>query len=1485
MTFQLGQKYVHPSNTKNGKKDSPWDTASLFGKYSLFFIISLLRKGRRQLLQHEDIGMPPKVDSSRRLGLKLQNKYNQELLKRTLREPSFLRAIFATFGWQLVMISMLDLMSKCVAYPMITIALGWLIRDTTVYLTVSLKEEQEFQMANNITLTSPPVQLTMPGTNTAIPDTLTSSGAYWNIVLDGCLLILSNLLALSLSHPYFFQTWHIGMKCRIAACYLVYKKALRLSQSAMSETTVGQMVNLLSNDVNRFDLVAQSIPALVIAPIQAAVVITILSLFYLGLYPTMASLSAIIIYVLIQTSMGRGFSKFRSQTAKRTDERVRLMNEIILAMRIIKMYGWEKPFKQLVSVARRREITTIGVASILRSINQTLFFVSSKIIVFVALITYVLMGNSFNPEIVFVSIGLANLIRLSLTLFFPTAISYSAETLISCKRINNFLLLPEINNSSSSYKVSSDLYGCKYVVTMNKVYASWAAKDQDTIATSDARWAIIRNLSLQIKPRDLVLIVGRVGSGKSSTLMSMLGELPIASGRLEVNGKISYASQEAWIFSGTIRDNILFGLSYDADRYNEVIRVCSLERDIEILIDGDMTIVGERGVSLSGGQKARVNLARALYNEADIYILDDPLSAVDAPVAKHIFNESLRTFLKKKTVILATHQLQFLRYATKVLVVDRDSPAAYGTLQEVMESEAFAVVNYSKETFEEATTTEAGTDAETSRIIQTRTPPQSGSSSKRSSRKSSRITPPVDGEGSPKPSRPSQERSPELQTEDRLQTSNDGLIREASQASSNLNESVKIITPRDVYGSGSVLGDKVKSTTRKISLTSTSSASNSSKSNVADGQGNDMRKGLEQLTDVSTDLQTYLYYLKNATGPIMFVWFILANVAAQTLYQYTDWFLSYWTDSVQRHELLGDAFVPITYVDSLTTNEISSLYAILVALTFFVTFCRTSTFFIGTLRASINMHDKLFNSIVRSPMKFFDFSPIGILLNRFSRDVGFVDETLPATAIEIITIFVNISGIIVMTILIDWKNVGISLVLIVLAYILKRFCSRTIIRLKQIEGVTRSPIYSHISTTLSGLATIRAFKVQDNFIKIFDRQQDIHSGTWFSYLVAGRFLGLCMDWLCLIYISSVITLLLAFSLDASNASFVGLLISQSVVLSGPFQWGIRQLIETESQMTSVQRIKEFSQLKAESDDLEIEEDGTMFSSKSSLSSKNQAAVFKPKYGEIKFVDLSLSYFTNEPPVLKGLNFTIKPREKIGVVGRTGAGKSSIVSVLFRLYPFEGSVLIDGVDTKSLTLSQLRRSMSIIPQDPILFGGTIRKNLDPFSEYPDDELWSALEAVKLKTLFSNYQQGLEYLIQEGGFNFSVGQRQLICLARAIVRKNKILILDEATANVDPETDVFIQKTISQQFKQCTVITIAHRLITIVDSDKVLVLDGGQVREYEAPFELIQDETSLFGQMVNSSAEQAPRLKKLIEDEHRRREREKTQPASPPPPTTT
>ncbi|KAL1426473.1 hypothetical protein MTO96_018304 [Rhipicephalus appendiculatus] len=508
------------------------------------------------------------------------------------------------------------------------------------------------------------------------------------------------------------------------------------------------------------------------------------------------------------------------------------------------------------------------------------------------------------------------------------------------------------------------------------------------------------------------------------------------------------------------------------------------------------------------------------------------------------------------------------------------------------------------------------------------------------------------------------------------------------------------------------------------------------------------------------------------------------------------------------------------------------------------------------MRASVNLHNRMFSCIIRAPIRFFDTNPIGRIQNRFAKDLGTIDDLLPPTGLDITFIFLNLVGVLVVVAVISPWIIIPTLILFVLFFYLRRFYMRTARDVKRLEGVTRSPVFSHLSTSLYGLSTIRAFNAQRTFERMFDLKQDHHTSAWYMFLCTARWFGITLDSICFAYIT-IVTMSLALSSDGSvSGGGVGLAIANALMLTGMFQWGVRQSAEIESQMTSVERVLEYSSVEPEA---QLE----------SSQGKKPPATW-PEHGAITFDGVCLSYTKGEPPVLKDLHCHIKAREKIGVVGRTGAGKSSIIAALFRMTEPDGAILIDGVDIRFIGLHDLRSKISIIPQDPVLFTGPIRRNLDPFSEHSDAELWKALEEVRLKASIQDLPGGLSAEVSEGGGNFSVGQRQLICLARAVLRQNKILVMDEATANVDPRTDALIQTTIRENFANCTVITIAHRLHTIMDSDRVIVLDAGRIVEFDEPYELMKSECSQFTSMVqNTGPSMARQLWNMAREAHEQR----------------
>uniref|UniRef100_A0A8C7JQL5 Cystic fibrosis transmembrane conductance regulator n=1 Tax=Oncorhynchus kisutch TaxID=8019 RepID=A0A8C7JQL5_ONCKI len=1118
---------------------------------------------------------------------------------------------------------------------------------------------------------------------------------------------LSTLILAITHHLYFFHVQRTGMKMRVAMCHMIYKKALCLSSAAMGKTTTGQIVNLLSNDVNKFDEVTIFLHFLWVGPLQAAAV---LGLLWVEIGPScLAGMAVLVILMPTQTMFGRLFSKFRSKTAALTDNRIRTMNEVVSGIRIIKMYAWEKPFSALVNDVRRKEISKIMSSSYLRGLNMASFFAASKIIVFITFTVYVLLGNTISASRVFVAVSLYSAVRLTVTLFFPSAIEKLSETRISVRRIKSNLKCP----------------------------LSHSVQSQDAPS--------LQNLSLTVKSEQLVAVIGPVGAGKSSLLSAILGELPHDKGVLKVKGQLTYASQQPWVFPGTIRSNILFGKALHPQKYEKVLRACALKRDMELLPDGDLTVIGDRGATLSGGQKARVNLARAVYQDADIYLLDDPLSAVDAEVGRHLFEQCICGILKNKPRILVTHQLQYLQAANQILVLKEGHMVARGTYSELQRS---------------------GVDF-TSLLKREEEGPQ----------------------------------APGVETESRSPCS-----RTLSQNS-------------EVSHTSSIRS--VKDGTEQLPAEPVQTVVEESRSEGTIGVG------------------LYVKYLKAGANILVLIGVVLLQFLAQAAYILQDWWLAYWAGEQEKLNVNGTVTIQngVNVTEQLNLDFYLGIYAGLTGATLIFGFARSLVMFNVLVKAAQSLHNRMFNSILRTPVRFFDVNPIGRVLNRFSKDIGQLDAALPWTFVDFIQIFLQIIGVVaVAASVIPWILIPLVPLVIVFLF-LRRYFLQTSRDVKRLESTTRSPVFSHLSSSLQGLWTIRAFRAEERFQNTFDAYQDLHSESWFLFLVTSRWFAVRLDGMCAVFVTITAfgCLLLR---DQVEAGSVGLALSYAVTLMGMFQWGVRQSAEVENMMTSVERVVEYTELESEAP----------------WETQKRPPPEWPSQGLITFDRVSFSYSSDGPVVLKDMKAMFRPKEKVGIVGRTGAGKSSLVSALFRLAEPEGRIYIDGVLTSEIGLHDLRQKMSIIPQDPVLFTGTMRKNLDPFSQHTDEDLWNALQEVQLKSVVEELPNKMETVLAESGSNFSVGQRQLVCLARAILRKNRILIIDEATANVDPRTDELIQKTIRDKFRECTVLTIAHRLNTIIDSDRILVLDAGQIHEYDEPYTLLQNHDGIFFKMVQQTGRQ-------------------------------
>uniref|UniRef100_A0A8D0H493 Multidrug resistance-associated protein 4 n=1 Tax=Sphenodon punctatus TaxID=8508 RepID=A0A8D0H493_SPHPU len=1278
------------------EKPNPLRDANFCSRLFFWWLNSLFITGHKRTLEEDDMYKVLPEDSSKKLGEELQRYWDKEVrkAKKEARAPHLTKAIILCYWKSYLVLGFFTLIEETLKIIQ-PIFLGKII----IY----------FENFDPL-------------------DTVTLNYAYG---YAGGLSVCTLVLAIT-HHLYFYHFQRAGMKLRVAMCHMIYRKALRLSNTAMGKTTTGQIVNLLSNDVNKFDQVTIFLHFLWAGPLQA---IAVTALLWMEIGPScLAGMAVLIILLPLQSCIGSLFSSLRSRTAAFTDIRIRTMNEVITGMRIIKMYAWEKSFAELVNGIRRRELSMVLKSSYLRGLNLASFFVASKITVFMTFMAYVLLGNVISASRVFVAVSLYGAVRLTVTLFFPAAVERASEAMVSIRRIKNFLILDEISQLSPELQNTSE-----NILHVQELTCYW---------DKTLEIPTLQSLSFTVRPGELLTVIGPVGAGKSSLLSAILGELPQHKGLINVKGRIAYVSQQPWVFSGTIRSNILFGKEYVKEKYEKVLKVCALKKDVQLLKDGDLTMIGDRGTTLSGGQKARVNLARAVYQDADIYLLDDPLSAVDAEVSRHLFEKCICQALHQKLCILVTHQLQYLRDANQILILKEGKVVGKGTYSEFLKS-GIDFASLLEKSEEDEQLTIPGT-------------PSSKSARNRAFSQSSVWS-----------------------LDSSVQSQKEGAAEHLPT------EPVLTAFPEESRSEG------------KISFN--------------------------------------IYKKYFSAGANYFVIFILLflNVLAQVAYVLQDWWLSYWANKQEELNITTDGNSRVNETKQLDLDMYLGIYAGLTVVTILFGIIKSLLVFQVLVNASQTLHDKMFQSILKAPVLFFDINPIGRILNRFSKDIGHLDDLLPLTFLDYMQTLLQIFGVVAVAVaVIPW--ILIPLVpLFILFIFLRRYFLDTSRDIKRLESTTRSPVFSHLSSSLQGLWTIRAFKAEQRFQELFDAHQDLHSEAWFLFLTTSRWFAVRLDAICAVFVIVVAfgSLLLAKTLDAGQ---VGLALSYAITLMGTFQWGVRQSAEIENLMISVERVMEYTELEKEAP----------------WESDKRPPAEWPSQGVVVFENVNFTYSFDGPLVLRHLSALIKPKEKVwlgiftsvGIVGRTGAGKSSLIAALFRLAEPQGRIWIDKCLTSELGLHDLRKKISIIPQEPVLFTGTMSKNLDPFSEYTDEELWDTLEEVQLKEVVEELPDRIETQLAESGSNFSVGQRQLVCLARAILKKNRIFIIDEATANVDPRTDELIQKTIREKFAQCTVLTIAHRLNTIIDSDKIMVLDEGRLKEYDEPYILLQEKESLFYKMV-------------------------------------
>ncbi|XP_038013185.1 canalicular multispecific organic anion transporter 2 isoform X1 [Motacilla alba alba] len=1164
--------------------------------------------------------------------------------------------------------------------------------------------------------------------------------AWWGFLIAALMFICAVLQTLIL-HQHFQYCFVTGMRLRTGITGVIYRKSLVITNSAKRSSTVGEIVNLMSVDAQRFMDLMTFLNMLWSAPLQI-----FLALYFLWqtLGPSvLAGVAVMVLLIPFNSAIAIKTRAFQVEQMRYKDSRIKLMNEILGGIKVLKLYAWEPSFSEKVLEIRKNELKVLKKSAYLNSLSTFAWISAPFLVALTTFAVYVSVDekNILDAEKAFVSLSLFNILKFPLNML-PQVISNIAQTSVSLKRIQQFLSHDELNPNCVERKVIAP----GNAISVRNATFSWGKELKPTL----------KNINILIPSGSLVAIVGHVGCGKSSLVSALLGEMEKLEGEVAVKGSIAYVPQQAWIQNATLKDNILFGQAPNEEKYQDALEACALKTDLEVLPGGDQTEIGEKGINLSGGQRQRVSLARAVYSSSDIFLLDDPLSAVDSHVAKHIFDKVIGPdgVLKGKTRILVTHGISFLPQVDHIFVLVDGKISEMGSYQELLkQNKAFAefLRNYALDE-----------DIE--------------------------------------------EDEPTMLEEEEVLLAEDTLSIHTDLAD---NEPVTNEVRKQFLRQLSVVSSEGGDCPNKMSTKRRVCEKKPAEPPLPRKSANEKLTQAETTETGTVKLTVFWQYMK-AVSPVISLVICFLYCCQNAAAIGANVWLSNWTNE------------PVVNGTQHNTAMRIAVYAALGLLQGLIVLICSFTLAMGGINAARTLHAALLENKFHTPQSFYDTTPTGRIINRFSKDIYVIDEVIPPTILMFLgTFFTSLSTMIV--IIASTPLFAVVIVpLAILYFFVQRFYVATSRQLKRLESVSRSPIYSHFSETVSGASVIRAYRRVKAFVDISDLKVDENQKSYYPGIVSNRWLGIRVEFVgnCIVLFAALFAVIGRSSL---NAGLVGLSVSYALQVTLSLNWMVRMTSELETNIVAVERIKEYSETETEAPWI--------------IEGKSPPENW-PSKGDLEFVNYSVRYRKGLDLVLKDLNLQVRGGEKIGIVGRTGAGKSSMTLCLFRiLEAVKGEIKIDGVKISEIGLHDLRSRLTIIPQDPVLFSGTLRMNLDPFNKYSDEEIWKALELSHLKRFVSSQPSMLDYECSEGGENLSVGQRQLVCLARALLRKTRILILDEATAAIDLETDDLIQMTIRTQFVDCTVLTIAHRLNTIMDYTRVLVLDNGTIAEFDKPANLI------------------------------------------------
>ncbi|XP_070536030.1 ATP-binding cassette sub-family C member 9-like [Ptychodera flava] len=1375
----------YPRDLKKKSMHYNYKYTNLLSQISYWSLNWLFVLGFRRPLELSDLGCPPEEYEARYQYNHFRRAYQKEEARASKKnKPASLWRVYANaYGRDIATsVSLVCLSATFGFIP--PLAVGGVVRYASEWQAGELSDSTDDKGTSFVTVSE-----------------FFSNG----FVLVGVIFVASVLRAMSIAFGGNIATL-TSVQLKSALQTFTYEKSLHLSTAVLSggQMTVGQIMNHMSVDTLSMQYLCMWTIFISSVPYQ---IVVILILLYLELgFAALIGTSVFLIVTPLQYAITRKMASLQRKVLIFSDRRLKKSNEALQGIKLLKLYGWEELFCTAIEAVRSKEVSQMMKAGVFIIITSFLSQATPIIVTFISFVVYSLTSPSpLTPELAFASLALFNQLVWPLAAV-PTGITYLVNAIASTQRFQKFFAASEIedidtngraplsrgfaadnvddedddddiddevviykSDDASAHLLAKEKkpaeqtrnggrqasdYGsfAERTPSVNASTVSDSSPDTDLpdgvalkIENGNFSWdtnalnPVLRDINVQIPNGKLTMIIGLVGSGKSSLLSAILQEMTTISGSVRFSRKgssVSYVPQKPWLQNATLKDNVLFGNEFNLKRYRKVIEVCALQPDIDILPGGDMTEIGEKGINLSGGQKQRVSVARALYSNSAIILMDDPLSALDVHVGSHLMERGIMNFLMKegRTVILVTHQIQYLQNADMVIIMDDGKITRQGNTNEIASQE-----------------------------------PESFSNLKEKIR---------------------------LLSESELESESD-LEKSTDVERQNLRRSVSRIE---------LEGEKIGS-----------------------GAGTSLIQA-EEREKGSVSWKIYYTYAKAIKWPIVLLIFVLF-VGQGTAHILNNFWLADWSEAG------ADDSLNITQeeADDQLTYYLRG-YAFLSSTYIILALATTGCQILFSLLAAKRIHIALLRNIVHAPLRFFDTTPIGRILNRFSNDTQLIDQRLWLSINTIMTCILQCTSALVVNTIVTPVFILAALPVITCYFIVMKYFVTTSRELKRLDSISISPVFAHLSETLGGLTTIRAYRSDNRFRNRLVHRLDQNNLAQLYLHTSNRWLGIRLECVgSLIILISCLSSLLSSILGDLEPSRVGLSITYALSICMFLTTLVRTLADCEMQMNAIERVDYYTHVNTE------EYQGVY-----------HPPPDWPSQGHIEFNTVSVRYSAELDAVLQNVSIQFQGGQKIGICGRTGSGKSSLTLSLFRMIDtYKGYVSIDGVNIANVPLLTLRNRLSIIPQDPVLFAGTIRFNLDPEGLRDDEELWQALDIAQLKQTVLDLDDQLDAEISDEGENFSVGQRQLFCLARAFLRKSRILIMDEATASVDMKTDAILRNVIQTAFADRTVLTIAHRIASIMDSDMVLVLSDGKIMEYDTPENLLKNPDSLFTSLVDKT----------------------------------